>query len=113
MLIIGMIILIIVMFIVGSVYIYRSETIGVVRMKKFIKIIILVFLMMFILTGCNKQIIDTSFTYNKAIINTGNEILTIKIKKWNDYEGEQIQIVSEDGTVYLVSSYNTVLIKEK
>lgn len=84
-------------------------------MKKIIQIIIILVIAaagLFILTGCNKQIIDTTYTYNKAIVYLGNEKLEIEIKKWNDYEGEQIQIVAKDGTVYLVSMNNTILIKE-
>ena len=44
-------------------------------------------------------------------MNDGSRI-EVDIKKWNDYDGEQLQIVAKDGTVYLVSSYNTILIKE-
>ena len=66
-----------------------------------------------LLTGCNKQIIDTKYTFNRAIVtlNDGTR-MEIEIKKWKDFDGEQIQIVSTDGTVYLVSSYNTILIKD-
>lgn len=63
------------------------------------------------LTSCNKQIIDTSYTFNKAIINTGNEVIEVKVKSWKDFEdGDQIQVKAEDGTVYLVHSSNITLI---
>ena len=65
------------------------------------------------LTGCNQQIIDLNYTYDKAICNIGNEIKEIKLDKWADYEGEQLQINDEDGNVYLVSSYTCILVKEK
>lgn len=84
-------------------------------MKKYIQIILIlttIFIGAFTLTGCNKQVIDTTYTYNKAITYIGNERIEIDIKKWNDYDGEQIQIVAEDGTVYLLSMNNTVLIEE-
>lgn len=66
-----------------------------------------------LLTGCNKQIIDTKYTFNKAIVtlNDGTR-MEIEIAKWTDYEGEQLQIIGKDGKVYLVSSYNTILIKD-
>lgn len=85
-------------------------------MNKIMQIVIILLVAaasLFILTGCNKQILDTTYTYNKAIIimNDGSRI-EVDIKKWNDYDGEQLQIVAKDGTVYLVSSYNTILIKE-
>lgn len=64
------------------------------------------------LTGCNQQIIDLNYTFDKAICNIGNETKEIKIDKWNDYDGEQLQIIDDEGNVYLVSSYNCTLIKE-
>lgn len=77
------------------------------------KLIILVGLL--VLSGCtNKQYIDMNYSYNKAIISLQNgEVVEVEIKSWRDYEdGEQIQITSKDGTVYLSSSYNCTLIKE-
>lgn len=63
------------------------------------------------MTSCNKQIIDTSYTFNKAIINTGNEVITVNVKSWKDFDdGDQIQIKTDDGTVYLVHSSNITLI---
>lgn len=85
--------------------------------NKILKISILVIMLvggMLLLTGCgNKDIWDTNYTYTKAITYIGNEKIEIKIKQWRDYDGEQIQIIAEDGTIYLVSSFNTILIKEK
>lgn len=65
-------------------------------------------------SGCgNKQFLDTNYTFNKAIVRMPDEtVLEIEISTWKDYDGEQIQIIDKDGVVYLVSSYNCVLIKE-
>lgn len=64
------------------------------------------------LTGCNKQIIDTTYSFDKAIINLPNgEIVEGEVDNWNDYEGDQIQ-VKIDGKTYLVHSEDIVLIKE-
>lgn len=60
----------------------------------------------------NKTFIDTNFEFTKAITYIGNERIELKIKKWQDYEGEQIQIVTEEGKVYLLSINNTILISE-
>lgn len=60
----------------------------------------------------NKSWIDTQYKFTKAYITTGDGVLEVEVKKWNDYEGEQIQIISKDGTVYLVSSFNTILVSE-
>lgn len=60
----------------------------------------------------NKTLIDTNFKFTTAITYIGNERIELKIKKWQDYEGEQIQIVTEEGKVYLLSINNTILISE-
>lgn len=65
------------------------------------------------MTSCNKQIIDTDYTFDKAIIDTGNEVITVNVKSWTDFEdGDQIQVKTDDGTVYLVHSSNITLIYE-
>lgn len=65
------------------------------------------------LTGCNKQIIDTTYSYDYAIVNLGNgETVEGKIQSWTDYEdGDQIQ-VKIDGKNYLVHASNVTLISE-
>ena len=62
-------------------------------------ILLVVAMMLMFLTGCNRQVIDTTFSYDNA-------------ESWKDYDdGDQIQ-VKIDGTTYLVHSVNIVLIKE-
>lgn len=65
------------------------------------------------LASCNKQVFDTTYAFDYALVlfpdGTSEKI---KIKKWNDYEGEQIQIVAEDGKTYLFHSANCVLVSE-
>jgi len=64
-----------------------------------------------IFTGCNKQIIDTSYTFDKAILYVGGEWITIDVDSWTDYEdGDQIQVKDTDGNTYLVHSTNITLI---
>ena len=58
----------------------------------------------------NKKIVDTAFSYNYAdVYLPDGSVKTIEIDKWADYEGEQIQIWSKDGTRYLISSFNSIL----
>lgn len=83
------------------------------RNKKNIGIlIIIIFLLTMLLTGCNKQIIDLDYNYNKAICNIGGEYKEIKLKSWKDYEGEQLQITDKEGITYLVSSVNCTLVRD-
>lgn len=82
---------------------------------KLVLIGIVILVGMLLLTGCgNRDMLDTNYTFNRAIVilNDGTK-LELEIKKWADYEdGEQIQIIAKDGKTYLVSSYNTILIKD-
>lgn len=61
----------------------------------------------------NKDNFDFVRGYNRAIIKLANdEVIEVKVKKWTDYDGEQIQITAEDGTVYLTSSFRCDLIRD-
>lgn len=76
--------------------------------------IVAAIIMAIVLTGCNKQMIDFTYSYNYAIIELPNgEVKEGKIKSWTDYEdGEQLQITFTDGSVHLTSSYRCELMKK-
>lgn len=63
--------------------------------------------------GCNRQIVDLTYKYDRAIISLPNgEVVDGKVDSWTDYEdGDQIQ-VKIDGVTYLVHSEDVVLIAE-
>ena len=65
------------------------------------------------LTGCNKQMVDLTYSYEYAILSLPNgEIVEGKVSSWTDFEdGDQIQ-VRIAGKTYLVHSSNIVLISE-
>jgi hypothetical protein len=67
-------------------------------------------------TGCNfwgYDFIDTNYHFNKAIVKMPDGSVEVwEIKKWSDTEGEQLTITTKDGTRYLVSSINCVLVEE-
>jgi hypothetical protein len=81
-------------------------------MKKILTVILLAVTLGLSLVSCNYDIIDTQYSYDTAIITLHDgERIEVAIKSWRDYEdGEQLQITATDGTVYLVSSYNCILI---
>lgn len=70
-------------------------------------------IMIFSMTGCNKQFVDITYSYNYAIIGLPNgEVIEGKVQSWTDFEdGDQIQ-VKIDGKQYLVHSSNIALISE-
>lgn len=81
-------------------------------MKKII-ITLLGVAMLATMAGCNRDMIDTNHTYDRAIIQLANgDVVEVDIAKWRDYEGEQIQITAKDGTVYLTSSMRCDLIND-
>ena len=61
----------------------------------------------------NRDLIDTTFRYDYAIIALGNgDSFEGKVSKWRDYENsDQIQ-VTVDGSTFLVHSSNITLIAE-
>lgn len=62
------------------------------------------------LCSCNYDVLDTNHTFNKAIVNFNNQTIVLDVKQWTDYESEQLQLTLKDGSVILVSSYNTILV---
>ena len=84
-------------------------------MKKTVSIIFIVCAMLisvFTMTSCNKQLFDTTYSFDRAIIELPNgEIVEGEIDSWNDYEGDQLQI-KIDGTTYLVHSSKVVMIND-
>ena len=81
-------------------------------MKKTIAIVMLTALLMG-LTGCNKQMVDLTYSYERAILVLPNgEVIEGKVSSWTDFEdGDQIQVKIE-GKTYLVHSSNIVLISD-
>lgn len=81
-------------------------------MKKILTATLISILLVATLSGCNKQMLDTTYKFDKAIISLPNgEVVEGKVDSWKDYEGDQIQ-VKIDGVTYLVHSSDVVLIAE-
>ena len=66
-----------------------------------------------LLAGCNKQMVDLTYSYEYAILSLPNgQVVEGKVSSWTDFEdGDQIQ-VKIDGKTYLVHSSNIVLISD-
>ena len=84
-------------------------------MKKIATVILALVLAagLLILAGCNKQMVDLTYSYEYAIIGLPNgQVVEGKVSSWTDYQdGDQIQ-VKIDGKTYLVHSSNVVLISK-
>ena len=85
-------------------------------MKKIIAVLLVAVIslgMALITVGCNKQMVDLTYSYEYAIIGLPNgEVVEGKVTSWTDFDdGDQIQ-VKIDGKTYLVHSSNIVLISD-
>ena len=84
-------------------------------MKKIVAIIalLLVLTMGLVLVGCNKQMVDLTYSYERAILCLPDgQIIEGRVSSWTDFEdGDQIQ-VKIDGKTYLVHSSNIALISD-
>ena len=85
------------------------------NLKKLIALLlcIIAILSVLVLSGCNKQMVDLTYSYEYAIIGLPNgQTVGGKVSSWTDYEdGDQLQ-VKIDGKTYLVHSSNVVLISK-
>lgn len=79
-------------------------------MKKVIAILITV-IMVFSLTACNYNLVDTKWDFNVAYINYGNSIEKVDIESWSEDE-TTFTIQTKDGRVICTHQMNVVLVKE-
>ena len=85
-------------------------------MKK--KIICLLLAVVVILTticfaGCNMSVIDTTYSFDKAMIcMPDGTVVQGRVESWRDYEDSDAIQVEIDGKVYYTFLNNVVLIKE-
>lgn len=78
-----------------------------------LSVVLLLVVSAVLLAGCNKQMVDLTYSYNRAILSLPNgEVVEGKVSSWTDFEdGDQIQVKIE-GKTYLVHSSNIVLISD-
>ncbi len=60
-----------------------------------------------LLTGCNKTIIDTKYGFDKALILGDDTSIIMDVADWLDYEGEQLQLITNDNMAILTSAFDT------
>lgn len=83
-------------------------------MKKATAVILLVLMLCTTLISCNKQLLDTTYNFDYAyVVWPDGTAEKLAIKSWLDFpDGEQIQIKTTDGHVYLFHVSNCVLADE-
>ena len=82
-------------------------------MKKIILVVVLLILVTLLATGCNKQIVDFNYNFDRAIIKLPNgEVIDGKISSWTDFDdADQIQL-KINGSTYLTHISNVVMIDD-
>lgn len=79
---------------------------------KRIKLLGLLLVSSLALTGCNKQLVDLNYRYNKVHIYETNTCYDIS--SWTDYEdGEQLQVHIKGKGKILISSTSCFLVEDK
>ena len=83
--------------------------------KRIILTVVLVLTLLFvafITTGCNRSLVDISYTFNYAYIDMPDEsCIEGEVSSWLDYEdGDQIQLTI-DGVTYLTDTTRVILVK--
>ncbi|MDR0861834.1 MAG: hypothetical protein LBN30_03535 [Oscillospiraceae bacterium] len=83
-------------------------------MKKFLVLTLLVLVLLVTAACGNKQVFDTTYTFNWAVIELPNgNIVEGDVESWKDFDdGDQLQ-VKIDGVTYLVHSSKIVLMTER
>lgn len=81
-------------------------------MKKKVALIVLLLTLLLVLTGCgyNRQIFDTNWNFEWAIIQLGNgELLEGKVTSWCDFENSDCVQFTMNGITYLTHYSNVIL----
>ncbi len=67
-------------------------------------------LVLVFLSGCNLQVIDTTWKYDMAYINVGDETIRCEVDSWKDYsESDMLQVRCTDGRSFLGHSTSIIL----
>ena len=81
------------------------------RKIELILTIIAIAIIILFTSGCNKEVFDFNFNIDRAVCNYNGDKFELKVDKWTDYDGEQIQVKS-NGVVYLLSANNCYFIDD-
>ena len=80
-------------------------------MKKIV--VALTFILAVVLTGCNTQIIDTTYKFDRAVIAMPDgTTVSGKVSSWKDYDDSEAVQVVIDGVTYYTFIGNVVLISD-
>ena len=79
------------------------------KSTKIMATIAIIIIIALCLTSCNKTVFDTKYKFEKAHIRVNDVWFDVDVKSWNDYDGEQLQLILTDGTVMIIHSRDCIL----
>lgn len=66
------------------------------------------------LTGCNVQVIDLNYKFNRAYIELPDGTIEVEVLSWREYgESDMVQVTAVDGTIYYTHGLNVILINDE
>ena len=80
-------------------------------MKKLLAILMII-VMIFMMVGCNYNVVDTKWNYNVAYVNFGDRVEKIPISSWSE-DDTSFTLTAKDGRIICTHQMNVVLVKEE
>lgn len=78
--------------------------------KKNICVCLILALVLALLAGCNRTVLDTKWKFKSATVVLGDSVRTYEVAKWTDFENsDMIQFTDTDGVVHMTHSSNVIL----
>lgn len=66
------------------------------------------------LAGCNAQVIDLNYKFNRAYIELPDGVVEVEVFSWRDYDdSDMVQVATVDGTIYYTHGSKVVLINDE
>lgn len=71
-------------------------------------------IMLLFLTGCNAQVFDLNYKFNRAYIELPDGVTEVSVFSWRDYgESDMVQVTTVEGTVYYTHGSKVILINDE
>lgn len=66
------------------------------------------------LTGCNAQVFDLNYKFNRAYIELPDGVVEVEVFSWRDYDdSDMVQVTTVEGTVYYTHGSKVILINDE
>ena len=81
--------------------------------KKLVCLILVLIMLALVFAGCNQQIIDTTYEFDRCIIKLPDgKIITGAVEGWKDWSDSDVIQIKVNGKTYYTHMSNVVLIAD-